>query len=140
MKLEVNYFIYGVSNLTNLQRRLKVQKYKNGYLIDDSYNCSLNSVKASLHVASFLKGKTLIVTSGIIEQGGEFVKTNLLLQDLLKGKDVLFIGKSPHPLLKNHHFASLIMHRSATKAYDLINHLPFDNYLILASGEEIYLH
>ena len=67
----------GVENLKSVPHRLEVINGSNGMtIIDDSYNCSVEGVKASLNVISKFSGKKFIITPGIVELGKEQYNEN----------------------------------------------------------------
>lgn len=131
--------IRGMSNLKMIKRRLQICKTKRGYLINDSYNANYLGIKNAVEVLDMFKGSKVIVTSGIIELGKDFVKQNQLVRDLFEGKNVIFVGEKNHPLLINHHFQSLYTLNSLNDAYTLIESLQFENVLLLSKGEDIFL-
>ncbi|MDD7735994.1 MAG: Mur ligase family protein [Bacillales bacterium] len=120
-------------------RRNFVSKLPRGYLIDNSYNANLKGIKESLFLLSSLKGTKYIITSGIIEQGKNFINENEKLRDLFNGYHVIFIGRKNHPLIKNHNFKELIITKSLKEAYKLIRDINPDNLLILSKGDNIFL-
>ena len=123
----------------NKERRLEVQKYKEGYFINDSYNINLNGVKESLKVLHSFKGEGVVIIGGIIEQGKYFNKHNSQLKNLLKDENVIFIGERNHPLIKFHSFKTLFIVSSLKEAYTLIDTSSFTNILLLAKSDDIYL-
>lgn len=59
-----------VSKLEPTPHRLELIKGENGvFILDDSYNASVNGTKAALGVLKLFKGKKIIMTPGLIELG-----------------------------------------------------------------------
>ncbi len=77
-ELEINndLIIKGINNFTLTQNRLEIKENKNGVIIiDDTYNASYDSVKASLELLKLKKGNKKIVVLGDILELGTFSKS-----------------------------------------------------------------
>lgn len=134
-----DYIALGLSEIRPLERRLQLLKYKDGYLINDSYNINLNGVKESLALLKGLPGSKVVVLGGIIEQGKYYYLNNVRLSSLLSGMDVIFVGSNNHPLIMNHQFRKLFITYSLSQAYKLIEENNYKNVLLLAKSEDIFL-
>ena len=134
-----DYISLGLQNIRKIKRRLEVSKYKNGYFINDSYNININGVKESLNLLKSLDGNNVVILGGIIEQGKEFVKSNNKIKSLLIDLNVIFIGEGNHPLIKNHQYKNLYIVSSLKEGYVLLDKLSFDNILLLAKSDDIFL-
>ena len=126
-------------SFTDFDRRNKVFKTECGYLIDNSYNANLNGIKESLKLLETLEGESYVILGGIIEQGKNFIIENNKLKELLRNKNVIFVGKLRHPLIDNHHFKKLYITKSINEAYKLIREINPQNILLLCKGDNLYL-
>lgn len=124
---------------SDYQRRNKIYRLKNGYLIDNSYNANLDGVINSIKLLKSLKGESFVVTGGLIELGKKYEENNKILKFNLKNMNVIFIGKRNHPLIKNNQFNSLYISKNIKKAYILIDKMQPNNILLLCKGEEHFL-
>ena len=134
-----DYISLGLQNIRKIKRRLEVSKYKNGYFINDSYNININGVKESVNLLKSLDGNNVVILGGIIEQGKEFVKSNNKIKSLLIDLNVIFIGEGNHPLTKNHQYKNLYIVSSLKEGYVLLDQLSFNNILLLAKSDDIFL-
>lgn len=137
--LNEDYITFGLTQIKKINRRLEVKKFKNGYFINDSYNININGVKESVELLKSLEGNNAVIIGGIIEQGKHFISSNNKIKDILKDLNVIFIGKEPHPLIKNHQYKNLYIVYSLKDAYILISKLSFTNILLLAKSDDIFL-
>ncbi len=64
-----NELVLGVSKVKPVEHRLNIKKYYDMYLIDDAYNANIDGAKMALGVLKLMKGKKIVITSGIIELG-----------------------------------------------------------------------
>lgn len=121
------------------KRRNEIFTLNHGYMIDNSYNANLLGILDSLELLDSLKGEKIVITGGIIEQGSNFILENQKLRDALNNHQVIFIGESTHPLVKNHSFEKLLLAKDINHAYKLVKELDPDHVLLLCKGENIYL-
>ncbi len=71
-------------------------------ILDDSYNCSIDSARASLNVLSQLKNKKAVATPGIIEGGNDEYKLNFQLGKMISNFDyAIIIGEHNKIALEN---------------------------------------
>lgn len=132
-------FFKGIKNIKQIHRRQEVKKLPNGYLINDSYNSNIESIKSSLHLLSSFKGISYIITSGLVEQGRMHKENNIILGSLLKGRNVIFVGNKRHILLKNASCNKLYIVKNMDEAYSLLENIKYNNLLIFPCGERIHL-
>ena len=80
--------MYGISHeqVKNVISKLKLERHrmefikKNDYtIIDDTYNASLDSIRSSLDIISYLKGRKIVVLGDVLELGlyGEEIHRNI---------------------------------------------------------------
>ncbi|MBE6143213.1 MAG: hypothetical protein E7177_04430 [Erysipelotrichaceae bacterium] len=134
-----DFIALGLSEIKPIDRRLQLLKYKDGYIINDSYNINLSGVKESLTLLKGLSGSKVVVLGGIIEQGKYYYLNNVRLSNLLSGMEVIFVGSNNHPLISNHNFSKLFITSSLSQAYKLIEENNYKNVLLLAKSEDIFL-
>ena len=132
-------FYKGISNIKQIHRRQEVIKIPNGYLINDSYNSNINSVKSSLSLLDSFDGISYIITSGSVEQGKKNKENTNILKKLLMGRNIIFVGNKRHILLKNASFNTLYIVKDIQKAYSLLESIEYNNLLVFPSGEKIHL-
>lgn len=129
----------GLRKVKSVSRRMEVKKFSRGYLIDNSYNINKESAKVSIELLDKLNGNNVVIIGGLIEQGKYYSSNNQEIQKLLVNHSIIFIGESSHPLIDNHKFKKLYIVKHINEAYKLLEEYKFDNVLILAKGEDIYL-
>lgn len=137
--LNKDYISLGLSEIEPLERRLQLLKYKDGFIINDSYNINLSGVKESINLLKELPGSKVVVLGGIIEQGKLYYLNNVKLANLLVGLDVIFVGNSNHPLISNHKFSKLYITSNLQNAYKLIEENDYKSILLLAKSDDIFL-
>ncbi|MBQ7348887.1 MAG: UDP-N-acetylmuramoyl-tripeptide--D-alanyl-D-alanine ligase, partial [Clostridia bacterium] len=76
---------------------------KNIVIIDDSYNCNEDGIKAAMEVLDTFKGRKIVVTPGLVELGKQENLANLQFGKMLAGHAdiVIIIGKHNAEMLIN---------------------------------------
>jgi|SRR3989344_1103688 len=84
-----------IERLTPYEARLKIFN-KNGInIIDDSYNISFESAVNALDYLKSLKGRKILVTGGIVEQGEKANEVNrIFAQKISKTADIAVVAKN----------------------------------------------
>ena len=139
LSLDKSKIFYQSNCFVDFDRRNKVFKKENGYLIDNSYNANLKGIEESLKLLKTLDGESYIILGGIIEQGKNYKVENSKLKVKLSGENVIFVGNKNHPLIENHQFKKLYITKSVNEAYKLIREINPNNVLLLCKGDNIYL-
>ncbi len=85
----------GVKKVEPVEHRLQLKNYYDMYLIDDAYNANPDGCKMALDVLNLMKGKKIVVTSGMIELGEKSDALNKALgEEMAEVADlVLLIGE-----------------------------------------------
>lgn len=94
--LTLKEIAYGISKLSCIGHRLElVPNNKDVVIIDDSYNASVDGIKASMEVLDCFSGRKIILTPGLVELGKEENIENYNFGTLLsKHADIVYvIGK-----------------------------------------------
>lgn len=138
LTLNPEQIIAGVKKIQPIKHRLELiyNSSSDIYLIDDSYNGNLNGIKSGLEVLSRAKGRKIVLTPGLVEQGeksreihqtiGRLYAKNVDLVLLIKNTSTQYILEA----LKNENFSNYKVYDSAPAAHaDLKN--------ILRSGDTI---
>ena len=77
------------------ERRLKLKKSGNFSIIDDSYNINPDSADSALSYLSTFKGRKIIVTGGIVDQGKHSTQRNIEFgEKIAKTADIVVIAKN----------------------------------------------
>ena len=139
LSLDKSKIFYQSNCFVDFDRRNKVFKKENGYLIDNSYNANLKGIEESLKLLKTLDGESYIILGGIIEQGKNYKVENSKLKEKLIDENVIFIGNKNHPLIENHQFKKLYITKSINEAYKLIREINPNNVLLLCKGDDVYL-
>ncbi len=63
--------ILGVKKVEPVLHRLQLKRYYDMYLIDDAYNANPEGAKMALDVLKLMKGKKIVISSGMIELGSK---------------------------------------------------------------------
>jgi len=72
-----------LKNLPHIERRMDISHHNGITIIDDTYNINPESAKAALdHLATY-KGRKILVTGGIVDQGEHEAKANILFGTLI---------------------------------------------------------
>lgn len=101
LKIPINNIIKSIESLEFTPHRLELIHSRIN-ILDDSYNCSLESAKASIDVLSQLKNKKMVATPGIIEGGIYEYNINFELGKLLAKFDyVIIIGNHNKNAIEN---------------------------------------
>lgn len=79
-----------IQDLEPIPHRLELIK-TNINILDDTYNCSIESARQAISVLSFFDGKKVIATPGIIEGGKEEYDINFELGRLCSKSDLMII-------------------------------------------------
>ena len=90
--LSKEQIVQGISLLKPIPHRLELLKVENGYILDDSYNASVEGSKVALEVLKQMPGKKVIVTPGLVELGQmEYEENYELGKRIAKSADVVVI-------------------------------------------------
>lgn len=119
-----------ISNYNSFDRRLKIYNYPLLKLIDDSYNSSLESLKASLEALN-KEEKKLLIIGDIKELGKYSKKIHKKIGKLinLPNSEVLIIGNEIKVLSKKYkHF------NTNKEIIDYLENKNIDNYTVLIKG------
>jgi UDP-N-acetylmuramoyl-tripeptide--D-alanyl-D-alanine ligase len=149
-KLSLNYeqIIAGVKKIEPIRHRLELiyNREADVYVIDDSYNGNLNGILSGLKVLGRAKGRKIVLTPGLVEQGkksseihykiGELYAAQVDLVLLIKNNSSQDILKA----LKNKKFSDYKIYNSATEAHaDLKNILrPGDTIIFQNDWPDAY--
>ena len=88
--ITIENIVATISSLQQTPHRLEyIKSHIN--ILDDSYNCSIESAKQSIQVLNLTKYKTMVVTPGIIEGGKNQYKLNFQLGKMLTNLDFVII-------------------------------------------------
>ena len=82
LNIEIDKLITRIPSLSATEHRLELIKTHIN-IIDDSYNCSIESAKTALQVLNSFPNKKMIVTPGIIEGGKQQYSLNQELAYLM---------------------------------------------------------
>ncbi len=131
----------GIKKIPVPDRRLKVEKYKNFMLIDDTYNASPDSTKAAIELVSKIKtfGRKVLVLGDMFELGTNKIKLHRSLASAVvkNGIDEVYTIGSGMKVLNdalnkkkvvNKHFGT---RKSLSK---FLNELDLNNSVILVKG------
>ena len=94
----------GINRLQSVGHRLElVPNNKKIVIIDDSYNCNEDGVKAAMEVLDTFKGRKIVVTPGLVEHGKMENVSNLAFGTLLAAHAdyVIVVGKHNAEMLIN---------------------------------------
>lgn len=94
----------GINRITSIGHRLELlPNNKNIVIIDDSYNCNEDGIKAAMEVLDTFKGRKIVVTPGLVELGKQENLANLQFGKMLAGHAdiVIIIGKHNAEMLIN---------------------------------------
>ena len=141
--ININDIKSGLLNYESLPMRQNIIKLKNFCVIDDSYNASFDSVKASIGLLKSLgsDGRNIAVLADILELGnysreihynlGKFISASLIDILITVGSDSLYINEgaeSTNSDLKSVHF------ETNDEAFNYICDIVQDNDKILIKG------
>ena len=141
--ININDIKSGLLNYESLPMRQSIIKLKNFCVIDDSYNASFDSVKASIGLLKSLgsDGRNIAVLADILELGdysreihynlGKFISASLIDILITVGSDSLYINEgaeSTNSDLKSVHF------ETNDEAFNYICDVVKDNDKILIKG------
>lgn len=141
--ININDIKSGLLNYESLPMRQNIIKLKNFCVIDDSYNASFDSVKASIGLLKSLgsDGRNIAVLADILELGnysreihynlGKFISSSLIDILITVGSDSLYINEgaeSTNSDLKSVHF------ETNDEAFNYICDVVKDNDKILIKG------
>lgn len=136
LKVPIKTIVATIKKLQPTPHRIELIKaYLN--VLDDSYNCSLESAKTALEVLNEFKGKKVVCTPGIIEGGKNQYNLNFTLGKMCTMCDlVLIVGNTNKKAildgLKSQNFKNFICCESLETAKKHFNKLnKGDNLLLL---------
>ena len=93
LNIEINKIIEGIKKFENIGKRNEIEEINNIKIINDYYNASYDSMKASLEVLSKIKAKRKIAVLGDMLELGEFAEElhKKVGREVAKNKiDILF--------------------------------------------------
>ena len=95
--------LLGVKKVKPVEHRLQLKKYHDMYLIDDAYNANPEGCKMALDVLNLMKGKKIVITSGMIELGEKSDELNHALGEKIAevADKVLLIGEQQTKSIQN---------------------------------------
>ena len=95
--------LLGVKKVKPVEHRLQLKKYHDMYLIDDTYNANPEGCKMALDVLNLMKGKKIVITSGMIELGEKSDELNHALGEKIAevADKVLLIGEQQTKSIQN---------------------------------------
>ncbi|MEN3008354.1 UDP-N-acetylmuramoyl-tripeptide--D-alanyl-D-alanine ligase [Pseudothermotoga sp.] len=96
LKLEVD--LSKLENFVPVTGRFKVQQVEGVYIIDDTYNASLESFKVAIETLKKLGKKTYAVVGSIKEQGSFSEETHRELGKILEQLDGVFVYNIDHEI------------------------------------------
>ncbi len=103
LDIDWNRIRTAVKQMKQVEHRLE-QKYINGYrFLDDAFNANPSGAAMALDVLSFMPGRRIIVTPGMIELGEQQEQINYTFGTQMKGKAdmVLLVGdRQIQPILR----------------------------------------
>jgi len=134
--VKIENIVDTISSLQPTQHRLEhIKSHIN--ILDDSYNCSIESAKQAIDVLSSTTNKKMVVTPGIIEGGKNQFKLNYKLGRLLKNLDyVIIIGETNKKAIlsgiKSHNYkCKIITSKSLDESKQYFQLLNKDDCLLL---------
>ena len=90
LEIKIENIVEAISSLQPTPHRLEyIKSHIN--ILDDSYNCSIESARQAINVLNSTLNKKMVVTPGIIEGGKNQLKLNYKLGKLLKNFDYIII-------------------------------------------------
>ena len=101
--MSIDELVMGIKKVMPVEHRLNIKKYYNMHLIDDAYNANIEGSKMALDVLNLMKGKKIVVTSGIIELGNKNFEINNELgkyMSTIVDKAILIGEKQTKPIYK----------------------------------------
>ena len=101
--MSIDELVMGIKKVMPVEHRLNIKKYYNMHLIDDAYNANIEGSKMALDVLNLMKGKKIVVTSGIIELGNKNFEINNELGKYMAtivDKAILIGEKQTKPIYK----------------------------------------
>ncbi len=95
LNLSDEELLLGVKKVEPVEHRLQLKRYFDMYLIDDAYNANPDGCQMALDVLNLMKGKKIVVTSGMIELGDKSHDLNKALGEKMAevADKVLLIGE-----------------------------------------------
>jgi len=133
LNIDIEKIIDKIAHLKPVEHRLELIKGRIN-ILDDSYNCSIESAKCALEVLEKFEGEKMVCTPGIIEGGKEQENLNTQLAYMLKKLNSinLIVGKT-----NREHFKKVLSNDktfyidSLQQAKSYFNHLKIGSTLLL---------
>lgn len=101
--LSSEHIVNRIQHLESVDRRLKVTKQGSITILDDSYNISPESAGAALDYLKTLKGRKVVVTGGIVDQGdNENTANETFGRKLAEVADVVIVAQNRLALAVTH--------------------------------------
>ena len=92
--ISIDKLIIAVKKVKPVEHRLELKKMGNINIIDDAYNANPDGTKMALDVLYSMKGKKIVISSGMIELGEKSYELNKELGAYMKHCDeVILLGK-----------------------------------------------
>lgn len=124
-----------IKNLSPIEHRLQLIKGRIN-ILDDSYNCSLESAKNSLEVLSLFPNRRCVCTPGIIEGGRFQNEINLKLSKLIEhcSDFQIFVGKT-----NRHTFMSVFKNKKSAYFVDTLDEAKYLFESLLKTNDTLLL-
>ena len=71
LQISLNEIFVAVSQLEYTSHRLELIRSNGVFIIDDSYNGNIKGFESGIEVLSRAKGRKIVLTAGLVEQGGQ---------------------------------------------------------------------
>ncbi|MGM9857902.1 MAG: Mur ligase family protein [Bacilli bacterium] len=139
--------IKGLKNLIKPEHRLQKIRLGNINILDDSYNGNIYGMKEAVNTLNLFKGKSCIITPGVVEQGKNYKNNNFNLGEYISSIDtILLVGMDKnHPLyqgIKNKRIdlAKVYFFKKFKDAFLFAKLKKFDNILIANDKENLSIN
>lgn len=95
LQIEPLKLVNAIKQLKPIEHRLELKKFKNINIIDDAFNSNPVGSKMALDVLSYMNGKKVIVTPGMIELGAKEYEYNFKFGEYISNvcDEVILIGE-----------------------------------------------
>ena len=145
--LKNDSIVNGLKNLIIPEHRLQKIKKNHFNILDDSYNGNVYGIKEAVNTLSLFKGKSCIITPGVIEQGKNFQENNFELGKYISKIDtIILVGiNDKHPLyqgIKENRIdlAKVYFFKRFKDAFLFAKLKKFDNILIANDKENLSIN
>ena len=136
-----------VSYVKPIEHRLQLKAINGIKVIDDSFNSNEEGFKKAIDVLNLMKEKKIVITPGIIEQGGNSNHLNFMLGEYMVGKvdEVVLVEKNALVikeglLSKGFDEDKIIMKKNFMKAWEYVKEIHEDKIVLIENDlPSIYL-